>query len=75
MDVATYYVMYESSSPRANGSDSIYDRWPDTVDNKEEMPLDCELLLPNAIEGFHLGSKKWGRPITVDTINPPSSIH
>ncbi|KAK7917991.1 hypothetical protein PG985_009865 [Apiospora marii] len=37
----------------------FFDKWPQKIDATEEMPPDCELLLPSVIKGFHLGSKKW----------------
>ncbi|KAK6822944.1 hypothetical protein PG987_014489 [Apiospora arundinis] len=38
---------------------SIYDKWPQEIDATSEMPPYCELLLPDVIQGFHLGTKKW----------------
>ncbi|KAK8057864.1 hypothetical protein PG996_011801 [Apiospora saccharicola] len=51
--------MYSFKSQKADKVVSIYDRWPETIDAAQDTPPDCELLLPDVIEGFHLGSKKW----------------
>ncbi|KAK7936659.1 P-loop containing nucleoside triphosphate hydrolase protein [Apiospora aurea] len=59
VDVTTYYMMFPNRSPKVFKVESIYDKWPQRIDAKEEMPPSCEFLLPGAIEGFNLGSKKW----------------
>ncbi|KAK8108452.1 hypothetical protein PG984_014253 [Apiospora sp. TS-2023a] len=60
VDVATYNIMSSNRiPPRPYRHESIYDKWPRRIDSAEEMPPGCELLLPDVIEGFNLGSKKW----------------
>ncbi|KAK6851481.1 hypothetical protein PG995_011606 [Apiospora arundinis] len=60
VDVATFCVMYREDNARTVDKRLFtYDKWPQKIDSTEEMPPDCKLLLPNVIQGFHLGSKKW----------------
>ncbi|KAK8007838.1 hypothetical protein PG989_001828 [Apiospora arundinis] len=68
VDVATYHVMHgdrtiSKGAPTifigAPTGSSTHDKWPQRIDAMDEIPQDCELLLPNAIQGFHLETKKW----------------
>lgn len=62
VDVATYNIMYGYKAFRDDKVyESIYDKWPQKLDATRDIPTDCELFLPDVIEGFHLGSKKWGK--------------
>lgn len=68
VDVATFNIMYSSRS-RADKVDDTYDKWPQRIEASKEMPPDCELLLPNVIEAFHLDSKKWSKSLAIYDTN------
>jgi hypothetical protein len=66
VDVATYNVMYSVKKELySHGDDSTYDRWPAIIDCDRALPPDNEILLPQVIQGFHLGTKNWS---TLDDI-------
>ncbi|KAK8076717.1 hypothetical protein PG994_003989 [Apiospora phragmitis] len=59
VDVRTYHVIFMSNLHGDDKDEAAYDKLPENIDATEDMPPDCELFLPDVIQGFHLGSKKW----------------